>query len=250
MRVKKSKKRLDESLLSEGLAGSLTEARALIMAGQVLVDEQRIDKPGALVGEGAQLRLKGHKRFVSRGGEKLWAALEDLQLFSIFNGAVVLDCGASTGGFTDCALQAGAAKVYALDVGFNQLAWKLRTDRRIVMMEQTDIRDLDGPLDPGLSIVMVDISFNSLDRLLPAIVRAVPQAGVHFLLLVKPQFELDKEEVPSGGVVAASESQQQALDQAFQAVHREGLQLQASLPSRVLGREGNQEFFIYATRRP
>lgn len=246
--VRKNKTRLDESLLNQGLAGSLTEARALIMAGQVLVDEQRIDKPGALVAAEANLRLKGQKRFVSRGGEKLWALLEDLKLFSLFENAVVLDCGASTGGFTDCALQAGAAKVYALDVGYNQLAWKLRTDRRIVIMEQTDIRDLRGPLDHAISVVLVDISFNSLDRLLPAIVRAAPPSGVHFLLLVKPQFELDREEVPRGGVVAHPESQQQALDQALQAVQREGLTWVESLPSRVLGREGNQEFFVYATK--
>ncbi len=248
MKAAKRKKRLDESLISEGLAANLAEARGLIMAGQVLVDEQRIDKAGALIGPSAMVRLKGHRRFVSRGGEKLWGALEDLNLLGCFQDAVVLDCGASTGGFTDCSLQAGAQKVYALDVGFNQLAWKLRTDQRIVIMEQTDIRDLASALDPVISIVLVDLSFNSLDRLLPAICRAVPQAPAHFLMLVKPQFELDKEEVPSGGVVASPESQQEALERANRAVEREGLQLRASVPSRVLGREGNQEFFIYAMR--
>src|SRR6478735_3134670 len=157
---KKDKYRLDERLVSLGLMGDLTEARALIMAGQVLVDEQRIDKPGHLVRDGQNLRLKDQKRFVSRGGEKLWGAVHDLGLAASLQGATVLDCGASTGGFTDCCLQLGAKKVYALDVGHNQLAWKLRTDPRVVVREQCDIRQVVGIIDETIDFVVADISFN------------------------------------------------------------------------------------------
>ena len=183
---KNEKYRLDERLFALGLVADLSEARALIMAGQVLVDEQRQDKPGQFVSNGQNLRLKDQKRFVSRGGDKLWGAVQGLKLSKIFDKAVVLDCGASTGGFSDCALQLGAEKVYALDVGYNQLDWRLRTDSRVVPMERCDIRQVNKIIDEKISIALADISFNSLDRLLPALRAAVPAVGVHFILLVKP----------------------------------------------------------------
>ncbi len=245
---KKDKYRLDERLVSLGLVGDLTEARALIMAGQVLVDEQRIDKPGQLVRDGQNLRLKDQKRFVSRGGDKLWGAIEDMGLASLVNGATVLDCGASTGGFTDCCLQLGAKKVYALDVGHNQLAWKLRTDPRVVVKESCDIRKVTQVIDSDISFVVADISFNSVDRLLPALCAAVPAEAVHFLILVKPQFELAADEVPPGGVVADDASRQAALGIALQAMQREGLEFLQSVDSKVSGREGNREIFVLARR--
>jgi 23S rRNA (cytidine1920-2'-O)/16S rRNA (cytidine1409-2'-O)-methyltransferase len=246
---KKDKCRLDDRLISLGLVGDLTEARALIMAGQVLVDEQRIDKPGQLVRDGQNLRLKEQKRFVSRGGDKLWGAILDLGLEAMIMDATVLDCGASTGGFTDCCLQLGAKKVYALDVGHNQLAWKLRTDARVLVKEQCDIRQVDEIIDESINFVVADISFNSVDRLLPALCKAVPAEAVHFLILVKPQFELSADAVPLGGVVEDDASRQQALDIALLAMQREGLEFLQSVESRVSGREGNREIFVLA-RKP
>ncbi len=243
---KKDKKRLDQRLLEVGLAHDLQEAQRLIMAGQVLVDEQRWDKPGQAVSLASHVRLKQQRRFVSRGGEKLWGAVEDFNIKDLFLDAVVLDCGASTGGFTDCALHLGARKVYALDVGYNQLAWKLRTDARVVVMEETDIRDLPGPIDLATTLVLADISFNSLDRLLPAICRAVPLEGVTFLLLVKPQFELHAHEIPEGGIVSDEDSRLKALAISRAALEREGLQLLGHAESRVEGREGNREIFVLA----
>jgi 23S rRNA (cytidine1920-2'-O)/16S rRNA (cytidine1409-2'-O)-methyltransferase len=245
---KKDKYRLDERLITLGLAPDLTEARALIMAGQVLVDEQRIDKPGQLVRDGQNLRLKDQKRFVSRGGDKLWGAIQDLGLASLVSGATVLDCGASTGGFTDCCLQLGARKVYALDVGHNQLAWKLRTDPRVVVKEQCDIRQVTEVIDDAISFVVADISFNSVDRLLPALCAAVPAKAVDFLILVKPQFELSADAVPEGGVVSDDTSRQAALNIARQAMQREGLDFKQSVDSQVTGREGNREIFVHARK--
>jgi 23S rRNA (cytidine1920-2'-O)/16S rRNA (cytidine1409-2'-O)-methyltransferase len=245
---KRDKYRLDERLVALGLVGDLAEARALIMAGQVLVDEQRMDKPGQPVRDGQNLRLKDQKRFVSRGGDKLWGAIQDLGLSSMVAGATVLDCGASTGGFTDCCLQLGAKKVYALDVGHNQLAWKLRTDARVVVKEQCDIRQVTEVIDHEINFVVADISFNSVDRLLPALCAAVPSHAVHFLILVKPQFELAADAVPVGGVVADDASRQAALNIALQAMQREGLEFLKSVDSQVTGREGNREIFVLARK--
>ncbi len=249
--AKREKRKLDDFLLSEGLAPDLREARALIMAGQVLVDEQRVDKPGTLVDTRAFIRLRGQRRFVSRGGDKLWGAIEDLGVAALFQDAVVLDCGSSTGGFTDCALHLGARRVYAIEMGFHQLAWKLRSDPRVVVMEQTDLRTIDRVLDPEASIVLADISFSSLARILPAICALIPArpVQVHFLLLVKPQFELESDRVPAGGVVDDQASRSDALSQAEAAAQQQDLILEALIPSRLLGREGNQEFFLYATRK-
>lgn len=247
---KRTSTQLDAYLVREGMAVDLKEARALIMAGQVLVDEQRVDKPGTRVSSAASVRFKDKRRFVSRGGEKLWGAVADLQLAGLFEGAVVLDCGASTGGFSDCALQLGARRVYAVEMGFNQLAWKLRSDPRVCSLEQTDIRSLGRLLDPDISIVVADISFNSLARLIPAMCAVVPEipAPLHFLLLVKPQFELESEQVPARGVVSDHHSREVALGKAQLAVEKAGLAFRGHVPSRVLGREGNQEIFLYAER--
>lgn len=244
--MKRPKIKLDVRIVRDGLANDLAEARALIMAGKVVVGDQRIDKPGTPVAEDESVRIKGQRRFVSRGGDKLWGAVEDLGLQGRFQDAVVLDCGASTGGFTDCSLQLGARKVYALDVGFNQLAWSLRSDPRVVVREGCDIRDVDAVIDESLSIVLADISFNSLDRLLPAIRNAVPAQGVDYLLLCKPQFELVGELVPEGGVVNDPSLRAQALAIVETAMAREGLVIQSSVESRLKGREGNQEIFVWA----
>lgn len=244
--MKKSKIRLDVKIVEAGWAKDLAEAGAFIMAGDVFVDEQRQDKPGTLIKDGQKLRMRERSRFVSRGGDKLWGAVEDLKIASFFDGATVLDCGASTGGFTDCALLLKAEKVYALDIGFNQLDWKLRTDPRVVSMESTDIRKLDQPLDRAISIVLADLSFNSLDRTLKAMREAVSAPSVYFLLLVKPQFELASEVIPQAGVVDDPALLQAALSKAKAAIEREGMELLSAVDSRVRGREGNQEIFVWA----
>jgi len=174
------------------------------------------------------------------------AALEQLNLWPIVRDALVLDVGASTGGFTDCCLQAGARSVIALDVGTGQLAWELRSDPRVISLEKTDIRNFDPSVYPPINLVVADVSFNSLARLATDFRRAAPQSGTLFLLLVKPQFELGREQVPPGGIVADPALRQRALDVVVNALIHVGFKVQATVESGVSGRKGNQEIFIYA----
>jgi 23S rRNA (cytidine1920-2'-O)/16S rRNA (cytidine1409-2'-O)-methyltransferase len=238
--------RLDELLVARGLAADAAEARALIMAGQVVVAEQREDKPGTKVAVEAPLRVKdAGGRYVSRAGEKLVHALADLGLAERLKGAVVLDIGASTGGFTEVCLEAGARQVLALDVGTAQLAWSLRQDPRVVCIEQTDIRNFDRAAHPPVEFVVGDVSFNALARLAPAIRAAAPAPGVGFLLLVKPQFELPRSMVPSGGVVDDDEDRKEAVALVESAFSALGLGGARTAPSKVSGRAGNREVFLY-----
>ncbi|MEN9834710.1 MAG: hypothetical protein RL011_903 [Pseudomonadota bacterium] len=239
------KKRLDLTLVEKGLADTLEASRALIMAGKVLVNDQRRDKAGELVAADAVVRVKEASRFVSRGGEKLDAALADLQLADVLSGLTVLDIGASTGGFTDCCLKHGAARVIALDVGSNQLAWELRTNPKVTVLEQTDVRQFVPSEHPRVQFVVADVSFNSLARLAAAIVAAAPGDGVHFLLLVKPQFELSRELVPEGGVVNEPDLRQLAATQVSQAFAAVGLGQSKIIDCRLPGRAGNHELFFY-----
>ena len=194
------KERLDALLTARGLFESRAKAQAAIMAGQILVNEQKIDKPGTQVTEDAKIRILGDKLpFVSRGGLKLAKALK---IFPIsVEGKVVADIGASTGGFTDCALQNGAAKVYAIDVGYGQLAWKLRNDERVVNMERTNVRYLEKEqLAEMVDAATIDVAFISLDKVLPA-VHKILKANGFVIALIKPQFEAGKENVGKKGVV-------------------------------------------------
>ncbi|NRA66624.1 MAG: TlyA family RNA methyltransferase [Pseudobacteriovorax sp.] len=238
------KRKLFERLMELNLAENPGSAKALIMAGSVVVNEQRVDKIGFLVSERDSIRLKSKGRFVSRGGDKLSGALEDLSLFSVVNDAVVLDIGSSTGGFTDCALQSGASKVYAVDVGTNQLAWNLRSDPRVVVKEKTDIRHLPEAFDTDISLVVADVSFIGLKDILPDIVRVCPQTTCQFLLLIKPQFELNSSFVPEGGVVTSETHRNLAVDMVKKECLSLGLKLVGSVDSRLPGRTGNQEIFI------
>jgi len=217
------------------------------MAGKVVVADQRVDKVGQLVDREAPIRIKDDgSRYVSRGGDKLASALEQLGLWSMLKGAAVLDVGASTGGFTDCCLQAGARSVIALDVGTGQLAWELRSDPRVISLEKTDLRDFDPSAYPPIDLVVADVSFNSLARLASGFRSAAPRPGTIFLLLVKPQFELEREDVPLGGIVVDPASRQRALDKVIDALIHEGLIVISTVESGVSGRKGNQEIFIYA----
>jgi len=240
---KKKTDRLDNLLIRRGLAESLVAARALIMSGSVIVNDQRVDKPGVRVDESSDVRLKGHEsRFVSRGGEKLSAAISALGIEDAFVNRTILDVGASTGGFTDCLLQLGAQCSIALDVGTAQLDWKLRQDPRVISVEQTDIREFKANNYPSPDWVVADLSFTSLSKIIPFLQRAAPNARL--LLLVKPQFELPREKIPSGGIVTNEEDRLLALKDVLQALHTQGYIVEKWIDSPLTGRQGNREIFV------
>ncbi len=246
---KPKKIRLDALILERNMAESLAKAQALCLAGQVIVDGQRVDRGSVLVPSTADVRIKSN-RYVSRGGEKLAGAVADLGLEDVFAGKIVLDVGASTGGFTDFALQHGAEKVIALDVGTSQLAWSLRQDPRVISLEQTHIRDFQRTDYPAADVVVADISFNSLARLAgPLAAATAPDRTADYLLLVKPQFELNSSDIPSGGVVIDPTARVRAVEQVVAAFFEQGLTYCQQAPSRVTGRDGNQEVFVLL-RRP
>jgi 23S rRNA (cytidine1920-2'-O)/16S rRNA (cytidine1409-2'-O)-methyltransferase len=237
------KKRLDVLLVERGLAESRQIAQALILAGQVLVGGQKRDKAGTLVPPGANIEIVGSKlRYASRAGMKLEGALEDFHLRVADK--LCLDVGSSTGGFTDCLLQHGARRVYAVDVSVNQLAWKLQQDPRVVRVER-NARDL-RPEDLGESVdlVTIDVSFISVTKLLAAVVAAA-RPGAEFLILVKPQFELERKDIGKGGIVRDPQLHERAIEQ-VKAAARAALRIEGVRPSRVPGAEGNLEFFLHA----
>ena len=240
------KERLDVALVRRGLAPSREKAQALIMAGQVYVDDRRIDKPGTQIPLDAACRLADtapELKYVSRGGLKLEKALDTFHLNP--RGLVALDVGASTGGFTDCLLTYGAARVYAVDVGHGQLAWALRNDPRVVVMEHTNIRHLTGLPEP-IQCAVIDVSFISLRLVLPAIVPLLtPEAWI--VALVKPQFEAGKAEVDKGaGVISDPAVHTRVLNelQGWIVEHRP-LQVRGLTESPIHGRDGNKEFLLY-----
>lgn len=240
------KERLDVALVRRGLAPSRERARALIMAGQVYVDDRLIDKPGTLVPLDAQCRLAqtpDELKYASRGGLKLEKALDTFHLDP--SGRVALDVGASTGGFTDCLLQRGAKRVYAVDVGYGQLAWSLRNDPRVVVMEHTNIRYLTSLPEP-VECVTIDVSFISLRLVLPAIVPLLaPRAWV--VALVKPQFEAGKADADRGaGVISDPAVHERVLRELQDWISRHTpLSAHGLTDSPILGREGNREFLLY-----
>ncbi len=242
---KKAKKiPLIKLMIEQRLAESEELAKALVMAGKVVVNDQRAVKAGDMISQDARVRIKGSSSFVSRGGEKLQGALKDFCVD--VEGKIALDVGASTGGFTDCLIQNGAAKVYALDVGTNQLAWKLRNDSRVESIEKTDIRKIEKVIDEAIEIVVADISFNSLSRLIDPILGAVPKKGVSFLLLIKPQFELSSFEVGEGGIVESPAMREKAVKKVIAAMNERGFTDVQFEDCQLKGRYGNQEIFLYA----
>ncbi len=239
--------RADDALVSLGLADDLAKARALIMAGQVTADTARIDKPGAMIEDDAEVRVKGRGHpWVGRGGVKLDHALG---FFSIdVTGLTALDVGASTGGFTDVLLTRGAVHVYAVDVGTNQLAWKLRQDARVTVLEQTDARQLTRTLIPvAPQIVVCDASFIRLDQVLPAALElAVP--GAILVALVKPQFEAVHAMVGEGGIVTDAAVHEAVTQAAIAWLESIGWCVQGTTPSPITGADGNREFLVAARR--
>jgi 23S rRNA (cytidine1920-2'-O)/16S rRNA (cytidine1409-2'-O)-methyltransferase len=246
-----AKTRIDLLLVERGLAPSRERARAMILAGRVLVAEQKVDKPGATVPTDAPIRLLGEDQpYVSRGGIKLAAALAHWQID--VKGRWCIDVGASTGGFTDCLLQHGAAHVTAIDTGFGQIAMALRQDSRVSLMERTNARLLEpGALTAGggerLTLLVMDVSFISATLALPPVVAAAPSL-VEAVVLVKPQFEAGREHVGKGGIVRDAAAHQLAIDKVAACVRSLVWQVVGTIPSPITGMEGNKEFLLYARR--
>lgn len=240
------RQRADHLVVEQGLATSRTKAQALILAGAVLTEEgKRIDKPGEMLGGDIKLRIKGEPLpFVSRGGLKLAAALDRFSLK--VQDAVCLDVGASTGGFTDCLLQRGAQRVYAVDVGYGQLAWSLREDPRVVVLERVNIRELEPSQIPEPCVVLViDVSFISLTLVLPAAQRFLAP-GARLVALVKPQFEVGRERVGKGGIVRDESARRDALERVVQCASALGWEDVQTMDSPILGAKGNHEYLMTA----
>lgn len=235
--------RIDQLLVEKGLAPSRERAQSLIMAGHVLVNEVPVMKSGHKVPPDAVVRVKGEDHpYVGRGGVKLARALDHFKINP--NGTICADIGSSTGGFTDCLLQRGAAKVYAVDVGTNQLAWKLRQDARVVVMEKTHVKDLQLSHFPEMpTLVVIDCSFISLTRVFPEIARwAAPQTTI--IALVKPQFEVGPARIAKGGIVKDDAAQKDAIAQVQQCAETLHWQVIGVTDSPITGADGNREYFI------
>jgi 23S rRNA (cytidine1920-2'-O)/16S rRNA (cytidine1409-2'-O)-methyltransferase len=238
-----AKRRLDVLLVERGLVESRQKAQAVILAGEVRANGQRADKPGATFSGDARIELATRgTRYASRAGEKLEGALQDFGVSPA--GRICLDAGSSTGGFTDCLLEHGAVKVYAVDVTINQLAWKLQRDPRVAPLEM-NVRYLKPEnLAERPSLITADLSFISLSKVLPALA-AVAQENAEFLLLIKPQFELERGEVGKGGIVREPKLWERAIERVRKAAEACGMRVLGVRPSRLPGAEGNQEFFLH-----
>ena len=242
-----AKERIDKLMCERGLVESRTRAQALILAGQVLVREQRVDKPGHLIDQDAEIRIKGETlRYAGRGGLKLEAALHKFNIDP--GGKNCIDIGASTGGFTDCLLQHGAGSVWAVDVGHNQLVWKLRQDPRVVVLEGLNARNLNPGLFPvSFELATIDVSFISLTKILPAL-RPCLSDTADCVALIKPQFEVGKGEVGRGGIVTDPAKHRSVLVEIKDAAVVIGFDPIGLIESPIRGAEGNREFLIHMRR--
>lgn len=247
MSGKATKKRLDVLLVERGLAQSRQKAQAMILAGEIEVEGTKAEKAGANVAETARIEVHSRlQRYVSRGGFKLEGALQDFHVDA--QGKTCLDVGASTGGFTDCLLQHGAARVYAVDVNTEQIAWKLHEDARVVRIKKNARELADADLNEPVDLAVTDVSFISVRKILPG-TSACVKAGGELLILIKPQFELEREDVGKGGIVREPELHEKAIANVREAAESLGLQVMGVAPSRLTGAEGNQEYFLQA-RKP
>lgn len=238
-----TKLRLDKLMVERGLAPSREKAQALIMAGQVVVGDHAVDKSGHQVPNDVEIRIKGDVLpYVSRGGLKLRKALDQFGLD--VNGLLAIDVGASTGGFTDCLLQAGALKVFAVDVGHGQLAWKLQQDPRVVNIEKTNIRYLTPEkLGETPDLAVIDASFISLSKVLPA-TQLLVKPGGRIIALIKPQFEVGKGEVGKGGIVRDPAAHRKVIEEVSRSAQEMGLSVAGLCESPITGADGNREFLI------
>jgi 23S rRNA (cytidine1920-2'-O)/16S rRNA (cytidine1409-2'-O)-methyltransferase len=240
----KKKIRIDQLLVIRKMAENRQRAKALILAGKIFVNDERADKAGSLVHPDSRIRIYGtDMAYVSRGGIKLEAALDAYNVN--VDGMICLDVGASTGGFSDCLLQRGAKQVLAVDVGYGQLAWKLRQDPRVVVIERSNIRYLpENALPFPVDLVTIDVSFISLKIVVPAVVKFMKlDAGI--MALVKPQFEVGKESVGKGGVVKDGSLHRKVLDELADFFSKQNLHSKPAIPSPILGPKGNKEFFLF-----
>jgi 23S rRNA (cytidine1920-2'-O)/16S rRNA (cytidine1409-2'-O)-methyltransferase len=238
------KERLDKILVDRGVAGSRERAKALILAGRVLVNRVPMTKAGALVEDSADVSLRGGDiPYVSRGGVKLKAAIENFAI--TVRGKTCMDVGASTGGFTDCLLQEEARRVYAVDVGYGQFDWNLRNDRRVVLLERTNIRHLErDAVADTMDMVVIDVSFISLALVAPKALEFLKPGG-EVVALIKPQFEVGKGEVGKGGVVRDEEKRNRAVEGVRSALEERGCATVGVMESPVKGQKGNTEYLIY-----
>lgn len=239
-----AKERLDKLVFERGLAESRARAQAMVLAGQVLVREQRVDKPGQMIDTSAEIRIKGETlRYVSRGGLKLERALAEFNVSP--EGKTCVDVGASTGGFTDCLLQHGAARVWAIDVGHNQLAWRIRQDPRVIVLEGQNARELTpDQFENRFDLATVDVVFISLTKILPA-VRGCMTDEADCIALIKPQFEVGKGEVGRTGVVTDPMKHRRVLAKIAEAAVETGFDPINLIESPIKGAEGNREFLIH-----
>ena len=244
--MSKRKVRADLLVVEQGLASTRSRAQALILSGAVCKrDGERIDKAGTQLEPSVELRLKGKPLpYVSRGGLKLAGALDRFEINP--KGRICLDVGASTGGFTDCLLQRGAIRVFAVDVGYNQLAWSLRNDERVISMERTNIRTLEeGDLPELVTLIVADVSFISLELILGPSLR-VAEPGAEIVMLVKPQFEVGRGDVGKGGIVRDQGARRGALDKIIAVFREHGLENIEWMDSPIKGAKGNQEYLLRA----
>lgn len=238
------KERIDKLLTERRIVQSRERAKALIMEGRVIVEGQKLDKPGISVDVGARIEIRGADLpYVSRGGKKLEGALNAFGFDP--KGMVVMDVGASTGGFTDCVLQRGAQKVYAVDVGYGLLAWRLQRDPRVVNLERKNIRYLRREeVGREVDLVLIDTSFISIEKFLPHLLGFLKEGG-SIIALIKPQFEVGKGQVGKGGVVKDTALHQKVIERISHLCQGLGLSVRGVIESPLLGQKGNKEFFIY-----
>jgi 23S rRNA (cytidine1920-2'-O)/16S rRNA (cytidine1409-2'-O)-methyltransferase len=243
---KPGKVRLDKLLVERGLCESRARAQAVVLAGEVVVGDHAVNKPGTLVDADASLRIKGESNpYVSRGGLKLRAALDSFAI--TVSASVCMDVGASTGGFTDCLLQAGAARVYAIDVGYGQLAWKLTNDARVIVLDRQNIRELAPEQIPEpIDLAVADCSFISLTKVLPHLPPFL-RTGANVIALVKPQFEVGRELVGKRGVVRDDELREAARTRVEAHARELGFEVRGHVASPIEGREGNREWLSWLT---
>jgi 23S rRNA (cytidine1920-2'-O)/16S rRNA (cytidine1409-2'-O)-methyltransferase len=246
MKTKPGRKRLDHLLVERGLADSITKAAAMVLAGEVRVDGRHAEKAGMAVASNAEVAVASRQqKYASRGGVKLEGALDDFAFDPA--GLVCLDIGSSHGGFTDCLLQRGAARVYAVDVNVDQLDWKLRQDARVIRIER-NARELPNSDIPELvELVTVDVSFISVCKVIAPAVK-LAKSRAHFFILVKPQFELPREEIGRGGIVSDQTLHEKAILAVRRYVESLGFKTLGVRPSRLPGAEGNQEYFLHARK--
>ncbi|MCW5961814.1 MAG: TlyA family RNA methyltransferase [Pyrinomonadaceae bacterium] len=244
------KERIDKLLVENGLAESRTKAQALVMAGVVLVNERRVEKSSESFLPDEVVRIKGdspENRFVGRGGLKLEKAIDEFTIE--VEGAICLDVGASTGGFTDCLLQNGAKKVFTVDVGTNQLVWKLRNDPRVEVRENVNARYLKAEdFDQKFDIIVMDVSFISVTKIIPALIELMKPEG-KLIVLIKPQFELEKGALGKGGIVRDAEKHAEVVERVNSFAESSGLIVMRTVESPIHGAEGNKEFLALYERK-